>query len=116
MPEAQLQAKGRQRQITAEIAKLGPCLPGSLVMRTTRCGTPTCRCHSDPARIHGPYPSWIRKVGDKSVTRTLSSAQLQRYGPFFDNARRLKELVNELEELSARRVEEAEGWQPKSIT
>lgn len=100
MPEAQLQAKRRQRQIAAEIAKLGLCLPGSLVMRTTRCGTPTCRCHSDPERLHGPYPSWIRKVGDKSSTRTLSPAQLERYRPLFENTKRLRELVNELEELS----------------
>jgi len=113
MPEAQLQAKRRQRQIAAEIAKLGPCLPGSLVVRTTRCGTPTCRCHSDPARLHGPYPSWIRKVGDKSVTRTLKPGQLERYRPLFENAKRLRQLVNELEELSARAVEEAEGWQAK---
>jgi hypothetical protein len=110
MPEARLQAKSRQRLIASEIAKLGPCLPGSLVMRTTRCGTPTCHCHSDPAQRHGPYPSWIRKVGDKSVTRTLSLEQLQRYRPLFENTKRLRELVNELEELSARVVEEAEGW------
>lgn len=113
MPEAQLPTKRRQRQVAAEIAKLGPCLPGSLVMRTTRCGTPTCRCHRDPAQLHGPYPTWIRKVGDKSVTRTLNPAQLQRYRPMFDNAKRLRELVNELEELSARAVDEEEGWQPK---
>lgn len=111
MPGAQLQARRRQRQIVAEIAKLGPCLPGSLVTRTTRCGTPTCRCHTDPARLHGPYPTWIRKVGDKSITRTLSQAQLERYGPLFENAKRLRQLVNELEELSARAAEEAEGWQ-----
>ncbi|MGH9107017.1 MAG: DUF6788 family protein [Acidimicrobiales bacterium] len=113
MPEAQLQAKRRQRQIAAEIAKLGLCLPGSLVMRTTRCGKPTCRCHSDPAQLHGPYPTWIRKMGDKPVTRTLDPVQLQRYGPLFDNTRRLRQLVKELEELSARVVDEAEGWQPK---
>ncbi|MDA8357635.1 MAG: hypothetical protein M0Z95_15370 [Actinomycetota bacterium] len=111
MPGPQPQARRRQRQIVAEIAKLGPCLPGSLVTRTTRCGTPTCRCHTDPARLHGPYPTWIRKVGDKSITRTLSQGQLERYGPLFENAKRLRQLVNELEELSARAVEEAEGWQ-----
>ena len=57
------QPANRQRQITAEIAQLGPCLPGNLVERTTRCGSLRCRCHNDPARRHGPYPSWIRKVG-----------------------------------------------------
>ena len=38
---------------------LGLCLPGSLVERTTRCGSPRCRCHTDPSYLHGPYPSSI---------------------------------------------------------
>ena len=90
--------------------RLGPCLPGSLVERTTRCGSPRCRCHTDPGHLHGPYPSWIRKVGTRTVTRTLSPAQLERYRPLFDNTRRLRELITELETVSAQPVEQAEGW------
>ena len=104
------QRRHRQRQIADEIAALGPCLPGSLVERTTRCGSPRCRCHTDPSHLHGPYPTWIRKVGTKTVTRTLSPAQLERYRPLFDNTRRLRELISELETLSAQAVEQAEGW------
>ena len=104
------QAARRQRQVAAEIAKLGPCLPGNLVERTTRCSSPTCRCHSDPPRLHGPYPSWIRKVDGRTVTRTLSPSQAERYRPLFDNSKRLRELVAEIEAVSARAVEEAEGW------
>lgn len=107
---ASRQARSRKRQILAEIAQLDFCLPGSLVERTTRCGTPTCRCHSDPTRRHGPYPSWIRKVGTKSVTRTLNADQAERYRTWFDNTRRLRELVNELEALSVEVISEAEGW------
>jgi hypothetical protein len=102
--------RSRQRQITAEIAKLGPCLPGNLIERTTRCGSSRCRCRNDPDYRHGPYPSWIRKIGERTVTRTLNSAQAERYRPMFDNARRLRELVNELELLTAQQVEQAEGW------
>jgi hypothetical protein len=99
----------RQRQITDEIAALGLCLPGSLVERTTRCGSPRCRCHSDPSQLHGPYPSWIRKVGTRTITRTLSPEQRERYR-LFDNTRRLRKLISELEALSAQAVEQAEGW------
>jgi hypothetical protein len=63
MPSTPASAELRQRQIADEIAGLGLCLPGSLVERTTRCGSPRCRCHTDPSYLHGPYPSWIRKVG-----------------------------------------------------
>jgi hypothetical protein len=108
---ASQQARSRKRQIVAEIAKLDFCLPGSLVERTTRCGTPTCRCHTDPDRRHGPYPSWIRKVDAKTVTRTLNASQAERYRAWFDNTRRLRQLVNELQALSVREIEHAEGWE-----
>jgi hypothetical protein len=94
----------------AEIAKIGFCLPGSLVERTTRCGTPNCRCHTDPSHRHGPYPSWTRRVGGKTVTRTLNPQQAQRYRPLFDNTRRLRGLIDELEALSVQIVAQAEGW------
>ena len=34
----------------------------------------------------------------------------ERYRPLFDNAKRLRELISELETLSAEAVEHAEGW------
>src|ERR1039457_1354961 len=110
MPSTPASAELRQREIANEIARLGPCLPGSLVERTTRCGSARCRCHTDPSHLHGPYPSWIRKVGARTVTRTLSPAQLERYRPLFDNTKRLRELISELQMLSAEIVEPAEGW------
>jgi len=100
----------RHRQIIEEIAQLGFCLPGSLVARTSRCGKPTCACHTDPGRKHGPYPSWTRKVGPKTVTRNLSPAQLERYRLWFDNNRRLRQLVSELEALAIEVANRAEGW------
>jgi hypothetical protein len=102
-----------QHQIMAEIAELGFCLPGSLVARTSRCGSPNCACHSDPDRLHGPYLSWTRKVNGKTVTRNLSAAQVERYRPWFDNAKRLRELVAELEALSTDVTARAEGWDGK---
>lgn len=107
---ASKQAQTRKRQIIAEITKLDFCLPGSLVERTTRCGTPSCHCHTNPQHRHGPYPSWIRKDGTKTITRTLSPAQAERYRPWFDNTRRLRQLVDELQALSAQVVAETEGW------
>jgi hypothetical protein len=104
------QERGRQRQIMAEIAEIGFCLPGSLVTRTSRCGNRTCRCHTDPDRRHGPYLSWTRKVNGKTVTRNLSATQADRYRPWFDNAKRLRGLVTELERISAQIAIRAEGW------
>lgn len=101
-------AERRRREIVAEIAKIGFCLPGSLVTRTTRCGTKNCRCHTDPERMHGPYLSWIRKVGAKTVTRNLDAEKAERYEPLFENHRRLRELIAALEAVAVQSVAEAE--------
>jgi len=107
-------ADRRRQQILAEIAALGFCLPGSVVDRISRCGNPNCRCQTDPAYRHGPYRSWTRKVAGKTVTRNLSEHQLQRYQDWFDNDRRLRALVGELEQLSITVIDQAEGWDTKT--
>jgi hypothetical protein len=106
-------AERRRQQILHEITQLGFCLPGSVVDRTSRCGNPNCRCHTDPAHRHGPYRSWTRKVAGKTVTRRLSDDQLDRYRDWFDNDRRLHALITELETLSIATIDHAEGWNPK---
>jgi hypothetical protein len=101
-------AERRRREIAAEIANIGFCLPGSLVTRTTRCGTKSCRCHHDPERLHGPYLSWTRKVGAKTVTRNLDRAQAERLQPLFENHKRLRHLLAELEAVAVQSVIESE--------
>lgn len=96
--------------IREELASLGFCLPGSVVVRTGRCGKASCSCRSDPPRLHGPFRSWTRKVAGKTVTRLLSEDQMADYQVLFDNHRRLKELVHDLEELSLALVEGDPHW------
>jgi len=92
--------QARAAGIAAEIAALGFALPGTLTDRPMRCGHPRCRCHADPPQLHGPYHQWTRKKDGKTVTRFLSDDQLADYQPWFDNHRRLRELITELEALS----------------
>jgi hypothetical protein len=87
-------------EITARLADLNFALPGTLADRMTRCGHPSCRCHADPPQLHGPYHQWTRKKNGKTATRILTDEQLADYSPWFDNHRRLRELITELEELS----------------
>lgn len=97
-------------EIRSELASLGFCLPGTLVVRTGRCGKVSCSCRNDPPRLHGPFRSWTRKVGRKTVTRLLSEEQCVEYQELFDNHRRLKELVRELEEISLALVDGDPRW------
>ena len=103
------QRHSRVRAILAEIGEIGYALPGSLVIRTTACGKPACKCKADPPELHGPYVSWIRRSDGKPVTRKLTPEQEQLYRPWFDNVRRLRELIGELENLSLEAFEQAEG-------
>ena len=100
----------RRRELTDQIAALGPTLPGSLVTRTSRCGNRGCRCQTDPDQRHGPYWTWTRSVGGKTITRALTTEQADRYRPWFDNARRLRELVDELKQLAIEQAETDDQW------
>ncbi len=108
------QPEQRAAQITAEIASLGFCLPGTLSARRLRCGNPRCRCRdTDHDQRHGPYMYWTRKVAGKTNSKLLSAEQAERYRPWLDNAKRLRALVRELEALSIRAAQRAEGWGEK---
>jgi hypothetical protein len=87
--------------ITAGLAAAaGPALPGTLTVRAYACGKPNCRCHADPPRLHGPYAEWTRKIGGKTITRRLTPAELAEYQPLFDNAKKLRALLAELQDLT----------------
>ena len=99
----------RRRQLRAQLAQGGYALPGSIVMRHTRCQNPGCHCRAEPPQLHGPYPTWTHKVAGKTITRTLDADQAEHYQTWIDAGRQLRELVNELEALSVE-VAEAERW------
>ena len=99
-----------RRALAAALGEIDGALPGSVVVRRMRCGKATCACQTDPNARHGPYIQWTRTRDGKTVTRYLSQDQLERYQGWFDNARRLKELVVKLEIASLHAVEAAEGW------
>jgi len=98
----------RLQQLHAELAEVGFALPGTINIAMNRCGKQNCACHHDPPRLHGPYITWTRKVAGKTVTRKLSAEQLERYRPWFDNDRRLRALVKEIEALSLEALDAAE--------
>src|SRR5262245_11938066 len=97
-------------EITARLADVTFALPGTLADRMTRCGHPGCRCHANPPQPHGPYHQWTRKKNGKTATRILTDDQLADYQPWFDNHRRLRQLIAELEALSLAIAEADPRW------
>ena len=88
-------------KITAGLAAAAAAaLPGTLTIRAYACGKPNCRCHADPPRLHGPYAEWTRKIDGKTVTRRLTQAELTAWQPLFDNAKKIRALLAELQDLT----------------
>ncbi|MGH8972800.1 MAG: DUF6788 family protein [Acidimicrobiia bacterium] len=99
----------QQRRIAKALSEIGFALPGSLTVRAYRCGKTNCRCKAEPPQLHGPYAFWTRKVDGKTATRILSEDELVEYQPLFDNARKLRALMGELQELTLQLVETADN-------
>ena len=109
-PAQHARAAAITAEITARLADLAYALPGTVADRLTRCGHPGCRCHADPPQLHGPYHQWTRKKNGRTSTRILTDDQLADYGAWFDNHRRLRELITELEALSLAIAEADPRW------
>ena len=90
----------RRQELLVEIGRIGYVRRGTLLQRPNRCGTATCRCHADPPRMHGPYWQWTRKVHGKTVTQRVSEDQAALLHTWLENARRLDQLLAEIDALS----------------
>lgn len=110
MPSQPTDPDRQQRELTDQIAALGPCLPGSITTRQMRCGRARCACKADPPKLHGPYTYWTRKADGRTIARLLTAEQTERYQPQIDNARRLRQLVTALQALAIKAAEDTEKW------
>jgi hypothetical protein len=100
-------------KIAAELAgTAGAALPGTLTVRCYACGKPACRCHADPPALHGPYAEWTRKINGRTATRRLTLAQVADWQPLLDNARKIRALLAELQELTLQIVDPGPRQQP----
>lgn len=95
---AELQA--RYRDLAAQIAGTGFTAAGTVLSTTNVCGTAGCSCHADPARRHGPYWQYTRKVRGKTVTRRLTAAQAALYAEWIGNGRALSDLLAQMQQVS----------------
>lgn len=92
-------------ELAAELTGIGLISPGSVVVRTTSCGKPGCRCQADPPQRHGPYYQWSRAVAGKTVSRRLDARQAELYRGWIANRHRLEQIIDRMEQVSAEAAE-----------
>lgn len=100
-----------RRRVAAALCDAGFVLPGSLNVRSYRCGKANCACHRSEDKMHGPYIQWTRSLEGKTVHRRLSEEQLEEYQGYFDEATRIKELLTKLETVTVSMVERDPRWE-----
>ncbi len=112
MPRPNARDRRTHARITNALADAASnyALPGTLLERHIRCNKSGCRCMADPPQLHGPYYQWTRKIDGRTRTTLLTAEQLDRYRPWFDNARSIRALTAELEALSLDIANTNEGW------
>ena len=89
------------RALAAELADIGLISPGSVVVRTTSCGKPGCRCQADPPQRHGPYYQWSRAVAGKTISRRLDRRQAELYRTWIANRQQLEQIIAQMHDISA---------------
>ena len=91
-------------QLLRELAGIGDLRQGSLRARYRKCGKPNCHCAGEGAQGHGPYwlLTWLDRETGKTRGRTIPADAIDRTRVQLEEHQRLRALVRELVEVSAR--------------
>jgi hypothetical protein len=94
-------------RLKRQLRDIGYICLGSVYQRWQTCGTPSCACHSDPQRRHGPYYQWTRKVNGRTEARLLDASLVRLYQEGIRNHQRLDAIVKKMQEVSLAAFEAA---------
>jgi hypothetical protein len=92
--------RSRFRQTRQQLQQVDYFLKGTVLKRMMKCGQPTCACHRDPSRRHGPYFEWTYKLQGKTVTVKLPPQAAPLYQAATKQHRQLKVVLARMERLS----------------
>ena len=88
------------RRLAAQLAESGYLWTGSITEQRLTCGQPSCACHQDLARRHGPYVYWSTKVKGRTVNRLLAPEEAGLYREWIENRRHLERVQRQMLQLS----------------
>jgi anti-sigma-K factor RskA len=87
------QIRARIERIRRELADLETLSSGTVLKRMKTCGNPSCGCHQDSDKRHGPYCEWTHLKAGKYTHRSLSVEQAAAMKAAIANHRKLQKLV-----------------------
>lgn len=96
------QMNQRYARLTAQIAKLGTVLQGTITERSVERKDPH---HPGKTKTYGPYYQWTFKRQGKTVTVNLTRTQAKTYQRAINNHRKLEKTTQEMRELSLKILE-----------
>ena len=89
----------RYEKLKHAMCEIGPILRGTIMRRFMRCGKQQCRCRATPPMLHGPYYQWTRKIGGKTVNRTLRHPEAERVQDWIKNGKKLDRIIARMEKV-----------------
>jgi len=88
-------------QLLRKIESLPMFRRGTVSEVYRKCGKPTCHCQGEGERGHGPLYLWTKKVGSKTVAKSLSSVEdRERYREETTHYREFRQLCDRLIEVN----------------
>ena len=88
------------RALAATMSECWPVYNGTVTTQMRICGQPTCACHRDATKRHGPYSTWTTKVKGKTVSRLLNVEEAEVICGWIENRRRLNKTTKQIVALS----------------
>ena len=96
----------RYKNLKHKLCEIGPIRRGTIHRRLMRCGKPKCRCRASPPALHGPYYQWTRKIGGKTVNRTLNHEEAVWVQEWIRNGKQLDRIVALMEKICLRMTDD----------
>ena len=89
----------KYQKLKEALMEIGPIQQGTILPRTIQKKTTK---EQGEMKTYGPYFQWTRKVKGKTITNNLTSSQAETYNKAIDEYKKLKNILNEMMELSSK--------------
>ena len=91
-------------ELKKRILTVGFVAEGSLIKRFLTCGNPSCRCHNNPDKRHGPYFQMTWKRNGKTVSKFISPELASMYRQWIDNKKNLQAILKKMYKTSEKAI------------